>query len=500
MGPGVLVIRADAGPKTGAGHVMRCLALAEAWRDRCGAVIFALSEPVPGLEERILHEAREIRYTNAEPGSPADAVSTVRIARDAGAAWVVADGYRFGDAFQQAVHDSGLPLLVVDDYGQANRSYADIVLNQNNYANRSIYREALPETRFLIGMKYALLRREFAALPVRRRTIPKVARRILVTFGGADPLDLTRAVLRTLTGFPPGSLEITAVVGGVYPHNRELEAEFGGQPRIIIRRDVTDMPALMQTSDLAISASGSTCWELAFLGLPSIVCPVAENQAPIAEMLAAGGMAISITPTEMKDTAVLTATVSCLVGDPARRETFSRRMQELVDGEGAGRVVMAMTGEPFRLRRVQEEDSDCIYRWINDHEVRALSFRPHFIEPEEHRAWFSSVLTDSGLVYFIAVGPDDRPFGQARFRIEGSHAVISVLLEPASRNRGLGYQVIAAATARLFATTPVTGVSAFIKTGNEPSRSAFMKAGYESRGTTAIEGQEAWHLECQRSV
>ena len=493
-----LVIRADAGPAIGSGHLMRCLALAEAWKDNGGDVIVVLATSAPLLEERLATEVTGIVHITSVPGSPDDACDTVRIAEEHAATRVVVDGYQFGAEYQKHLKDAGLSLLVIDDYGHAAHYYADIVLNQNSYADMSFYPQHEPGTRFLLGTPYALLRREFLAWAGYRRIIPPVARKVLVTFGGGDPEDLTGAVTEILRMAAVEDLEVNILAGGMYPHFEELQSRVADLPRFSIRKNVTNMPELMAWADVAISAGGSTCWELAFMGLPSLLYTAADNQARTVDHLVAQGMAERLTKEDLFDPGAGLKKISGLLFSEENREAMSRRMRAFVDGEGAFRVSMVLKNEPVRLRRVREEDRDLVYRWINDPDVRSCSFRPHFITPEEHGNWFSSILVDPGMLYLIAVDEHDRPVGQARFRIDGGHAVISVMMEPASRNKGLGSQVIGIATRILFARSPVSEVHAFIKTGNESSVRAFAKAGYIPEGRTSVENQEAYHMKRRR--
>ena len=163
VSPELMLIRADAGPAIGSGHIMRCLALAEAWKDNGGGVIVVLATSAPSLEELLTSEVTGILHISCEPGSRQDAYDTVRIAQDRAVTWIVVDGYHFGAEYQKIIRDAGFSLLVIDDYGHATHYYADIVLNQNAYADMSIYPDHEPATRFLLGTRYALIRREFLA-------------------------------------------------------------------------------------------------------------------------------------------------------------------------------------------------------------------------------------------------------------------------------------------------------------------------------------------------
>ena len=78
-----MLIRADATLQMGTGHVMRCLALAQAWQDANGGAVTFLSAPLPpALESRLRGEGMAVAALTAEPGSEADASETARHAKE----------------------------------------------------------------------------------------------------------------------------------------------------------------------------------------------------------------------------------------------------------------------------------------------------------------------------------------------------------------------------------------------------------------------------------
>ena len=101
------------------------------------------------------------------------------------------------------------------------------------------------------------------------------------------------------------------------------------------------MPELMATADLAISASGATCWELCFLGVPSLLIDIAPNQTPIAECLHRDGYAIHAGAADSLSVNGLATGLQDLMGSQPRRQGLSDRCMSLVDGGGAARVVAA---------------------------------------------------------------------------------------------------------------------------------------------------------------
>ena len=198
MPPGTLIIRADASIAMGTGHVMRCLALAQAWQDEGGECIFAMAETTAASEERIRAEKFAVTNVVACPGTPQDAAQGVDLALAHHAPWIVVDGYQFDVEYQRKLKAAGLKLLVVDDTGHAGAYVADLVLDQNAHATKDLYQLREPYTVLLLGPRYALLRREFKTWRAWKREIAPIARKVLVTVGGTDPGNLTIRVIRAL--------------------------------------------------------------------------------------------------------------------------------------------------------------------------------------------------------------------------------------------------------------------------------------------------------------
>ena len=215
-----LLIRADGGPQIGTGHLMRCLALAQHWLLERGPVTFLLAADAPTFSARLRGEGGDRQLIDVEPGSEADAQATSTAAAELGARWIVCDGYHFGADYQRRLKADGRRLLFVDDYGHGGEYCADLVLNQNLYAEPSPYARRETATELLLGSRYALLRREFVAAERPgggQRIVPPDATRILITLGGADPAGFTAVAVAALGGLAGKSapFEGLVVVGGV---------------------------------------------------------------------------------------------------------------------------------------------------------------------------------------------------------------------------------------------------------------------------------------------
>lgn len=291
----------------GVGHLARCLALAQAWNDRGGRTTLISESPPRIWIDRFLAEG--VEWMEPEPGW--EAIGD----------WMVLDGYHLDDA-QARVREVGNRLLMIDDRGHTGSAYADIVLDQNLEAVRDDYPLHLATTDFLLGPRYALLRREFRTRPDLRRPMPPQARRLLVTLGGA-----------------PSQGDIDALSDVLaQPGMRAFEIEY-------LDGTVNDVASAMAACDLALACSGSTCWELCSMGVPSVLVQTADNQVPVARAMTAAGAAIDAGFLGARPAGEVARLLAELASDLAGRESMSNVARQIVDGAGAGRVAARLKSD-----------------------------------------------------------------------------------------------------------------------------------------------------------
>lgn len=336
-----LLLRTDSSESIGTGHVMRCLALAQAWKLAGGNASFAMSICPPSLCNRLRDEGMQIVSVAAPRASAEDALETARLALELEARWVVLDGYDFDAEYQHELRRNALCALVVDDEGRAARFDADVLLNHNAYATPQLYAHNAPHARLALGGRFALLRSEFDPWRLWRREIPDHARRILVTTGGSDPHNAAGKILDGIARLSNRELELTLVVGSACAHREELEIKAGTLGARVVH-DVRHMPELMAWAHVAITAAGSTCWEMAFMGLPALTLVIADNQEQIARCLSERGAARSLGRAEDLLPQAVAEALARLLDDPLERTTLSRAGRRLIDGRGAARVVELM--------------------------------------------------------------------------------------------------------------------------------------------------------------
>jgi spore coat polysaccharide biosynthesis predicted glycosyltransferase SpsG len=293
-------------------------------------VTYAVEEIPPGLKHRLESAGMAVEHA-------ADVEGTVALAKSIRATHAVLDGYRLDPSHQEALADAHVATLVIDDNAEVGRYPAPLVLNVNPFASESMYRHRSPHTRLLLGLRYALLRKEFRE-PEPRRETPQHAQRVLVTMGGADPTGLTLRALQALRELD--GLETKAVVGSANPRFLEIAAVATDHIRVL--EPQTSMAALMREADMAVVTASGTCWELARLGVPVLAAITAENQERVGEQIHSLGLGRCLGQERTLDAEALRRAIDGFAGDFAARASASMRGPELVDGRGAERVCDAL--------------------------------------------------------------------------------------------------------------------------------------------------------------
>jgi len=351
-----LFVRADASSQIGFGHLMRCIALAQAWQARGGNVTFLSLCKSEGLRQRILNEEFEFVPVERAHPDPADFDTTVSTINDlpSNESGIILDGYHFDTEYQRKLKETGSSLLVIDDMAHLDHYVADIILNQNISAEDLSY-SCEADTKLLLGTSYTLLRNEFLVYKDCKREIPEIARKILITMGGGDTDNVTLSALDALNLVHLEGLEIKVVIGARNPHLDALKKAIRkSRYAAELHENVSNMPELMAWADLSVSGAGSTCWELAFMGLPSLIVTLADNQAGIAEGLQNAGTAIHLGWHDKVSSIRVAEALKNVLLDPEKRSKMSERGRRLLDGKGRKRVLRSMRLGDVQMKPVQK--------------------------------------------------------------------------------------------------------------------------------------------------
>ena len=288
-------IRADANPQIGTGHIMRCLSLADALREQGKEITFVTAGPYfqPLIQSRgYLCTVQGTSFDRMEEELPV----FLPILEQNRPELVILDSYFVTSKYMETVKHIA-PLLYIDDLNMFDYP-VDIVVNYNIYG---------PET--------------------------------------TDQYHVALRCAEYLQTYPPNeNIVFHFVLGAMNQDVAELEQIAEKCSFIKLHRQVTDMSSLMLRCDAAISAAGSTLYELCACGLPTVTYILADNQIPGARAFQKLGLMPYAGDIRYDSNFIISvfSRLQCLMSDWETRCKTSDSMQELVDGNGAKRLGMGI--------------------------------------------------------------------------------------------------------------------------------------------------------------
>lgn len=352
-----ILFRVDSGRQIGSGHVMRCLTLANAMRERGMTVVFAIREHPGHLAKRV-ENAGHMTVLLAPPrnqfsrddysswvgvSQETDAGDTRVVLESVKADWLVVDHYGLDKTWESQLRPLVKRIMAVDDL--ANRHHdCDVLLDQNDLGDqgRQRYEHWVPRScRLLLGPQYALLQPEYGRLRAALAPRTGPVRRVLIFFGGSDSTNQTAKALDALSSPELTHLAIDVVIGVNHPAPAEIERKVAARNGARLYRELSTLADLIASADLAIGAGGATGWERICLGLPTVVVTTADNQVAVTSALQANklvwwaGHHDKVTATELKNA------VTSLLHDGSVPD-YAIRCLKVCDGAGASRVIESM--------------------------------------------------------------------------------------------------------------------------------------------------------------
>lgn len=352
-----IVIRADGNADIGAGHLMRCLTIAEQTGEQGHVVFWCADEASAALAQARGYETRVLGTDYRDMPSELPWLEQLihgggRSAGDVHRV-ILVDSYFITAEYLQALRTYGRVYLLEDVPGRI--WPVDGVINYNAFADRRFYEELYRQgrenvsgsdvgqgTELFIGASYVPLRPQFVG---RAYQVREKVKELLVTTGGGDQENIAGKILERIEDM---ECRIHVVSGPCNPHGAWLSRYAQAHSRVKVHRQVHDMAKLMLQCDLVITAGGTTVYELCALGVPFVCFSYAENQEALTEY--AGRHQIGLYAGKYhRDCAGTLDNIGNLARRAAEdwqlRRQLSQKAGRLVDGHGARRLAEGILGK-----------------------------------------------------------------------------------------------------------------------------------------------------------
>lgn len=342
-----IIIRADGNAIIGAGHLMRCLTIAEAFDNKAsvGFVCADRDSATLALSNGFDAYVLDTDYRDMEQELP---LWAELFAEDAGEACegtalekrlFLVDSYYVTNCYLENLRAYGQVILLDDmiKYPWA----ADVVINYNAFAMEEMYQQLHSpyDTEYYVGGRYIPIRKEFCG---RNYWVEGQVEHILITTGGGDCNNIAGQILDNIW---EESCSFHVVTGRFNPHYEALLRKAEACENIHVHHDVKNMAELMEQCDLAVTAGGTTIYELSALGVPFVCFSYAENQEKLTEYIGTkriAGYGGAYHKDATGTLASIAKQIMALKKDSSLRKEYSEKERKLVDGEGAKRIARVL--------------------------------------------------------------------------------------------------------------------------------------------------------------
>ena len=263
-----IVIRVDAEPLIGTGHIYRQLNVASRIVDH--EVVFLMDEnkelginivksfnfPVITFNEDCFEKLNELKPDI-----------------------VINDILDTDREYMNKLKDNGIFTVNFEDMGEGAK-IANIVFN-------ALYEYKLPLKNIYGGYKYYILRDEFKDF--KNKEIKKDVSKVLITFGGTDPNNFTEKIADILNEYYP-NIKVDIILGLGYKDKDRIKEKYFGKENISIYESVRNISNYMYNSDIVITSGGRTMYEVASLGVPCLV--LCQNERELTHLFGHSGNGI----------------------------------------------------------------------------------------------------------------------------------------------------------------------------------------------------------------
>lgn len=339
-------IRADANEYIATGHIMRCMTIADEIKKLGEDVIFYTADDV--VVSTVKERGFNVEVLNSDWKSPMEEIDRlVSSVKTLGIKTVLFDSYSFHvDYFEsfKAKAGSDIKIACMDDLGDEVFP-VDYLINYNAYGGTLSYEEKYSsDTRLFLGLMYAPLRPQF--VDIKERTTSNIPLKVLVASGGGDSFGIVPAIIREIPKRKSlDDYDFHVILGQFAQCREEIERIIWCSHNIFRHDKVTKMAELMNSCDIAISASGTMLSELCATKTPTIDYVIADNQLQNADYYGKNGLMIDcgdVRGDVQKAACDILDTLEELAFNKAKQRELKGKLAGLCDGRGAERLARVL--------------------------------------------------------------------------------------------------------------------------------------------------------------
>lgn len=483
-----ILFRVDATNEMGTGHFYRCFALAQKLKDLGYTTLFLTTIKNENLLKLLSENNIGVHKIHYGYPNIKEFKELSSILKNYPKPTLILDGYHFDSIYHKYIRKLKIYFVIIDDQTTLSRYNSDLIINQNITAFEKKYKKD-NKTKLLLGCKFVILRKEFDSWMGKKRPINRNIKKILITLGGSDPFDITSKIMELVSQIITKRIEFIVIIGANNNKTINIPQNIENtRVKYTIIKNAKNMAKLMAGADIAITAGGTTLWELAFMGVPSLVIVVAKNQENNAKRLTKLKAIEYLGHNTQLNKKKLASHLINIMNSYTKRKQLSLISQILIDGRGKERISLILEHPKLKIRRLRNNDRNFLWELANDPIARNQSYHTKSIAWNDHKRWFRNILSNPRNIVYIAILNNKTRIGVIRYERKYSSATISINISPTHRDHGYGKCLLMLTSSQIFHDEKINKILAYIKASNQASIHMFKKAGYEYMDSKIIKG------------
>lgn len=455
----------EGGTNFGFGHISRCTSIYEEFFSRGATPTFVLYGDAELLDKNVLYK----NWHSLSCLKNIDIKNSI----------CIVDSYIATLEIYNFIKENCKVLLCIDDFNRLDYP-SNFILNPSISQDLSYYENTKKEI-LLTGNKFVILRKEFSE-KIQKKEINDI-KEVLITLGGTDIRNITVKIYKLVKQLLPYT-KINIVMGKNNTNLNFVKDSLLKDDNLYINLNAQSMKEVMLKSDIVISASGQTTFELVRLGIPFIPIEIIENQKNILDYYYNHNfIKHKIIWNDDNFNDLLIDSINT-IKDKTNRENLQEKYYNLIDGQGAKRVVEKLLQEGgfmcynLEIFKATVEHCDLLFQWANEEETRKNAFSTEKIVYENHVNWLNKKLKSPNTEILIFKHFDDY-VGQLRLDFEGDFATISYSIDKNQRKKGFGKAIVFETIKYLKENQKKIKLVALVKYDNIPSQKIFESLGFE---------------------
>lgn len=331
--------RVDANEHIATGHLMRCIAIAKECENLGMECKFYLAEDKMTDKLQENHLPYDILHTSWNQLKQEIPAMKALIKREQ-LQWLIVDSYQ-ADANYLTSLNEACKVMYIDDFVTERYDIA-AVLHYNYLKNDTAFAKLYEnsDTMVLAGADYVPLRKEF-----QNKNHVQREQEILITTGGTDPYKITQRILDHKNEYKElKQYTFHVIVGKMNQSMKKLELMAEKDSQIVLHQNINNMSDYMRKCECAVSAGGTTLYELCACETPTVCFSFADNQKQFVQCMGRDGIMISAGDAREDDgieQRILSDIVEVTQKEELRNQ-LAERMRNLIDGFGTVRIVKAL--------------------------------------------------------------------------------------------------------------------------------------------------------------